>query len=589
MMKNLSLNVPHQAKSANILAGVADADQLAMSGQADGAMSFQEELTSLVKGKKAKGVDSVAELISTDLVAGSQVKDKKKASNARESEVNIDALLAGGTILTPMVGNDLPAHLSQSELSKTDATAGLKGLSSVQLTPLLPSADAAAQSVVAKDGLQVNIKDNPPLTPAERVTLLAAQQDPKTSTPRAESSQLKSGVDAQKLEASLPLNATHQDAQRPANDSPVKGSLPNQATQNNELNTQALTVNLPGMSQKAAAPVAQPVADAASSQVLAPTAQVVQPGVDVASTQVPAATNQQVEQTALRDAAANETSFIAPVTLSPSPVNADPRTEKTMAAATVAAPVLERAQPSVSPQVATPDHSDGQPVMTAATQPRTHARVDEAHEVALNAKVSANQSLEQPSMPANERGFKVEAAPTQAMQAAQAAVAAQTNLMGGLNPVTESAAGSSNVISAYPGKANWNEAISQKVMWMIGTQDQSASLTLNPPDMGPLQVIVHVNNNMVDATFISDNLEVRQALENGMLALRDNMSESGIVLDQVNIGTSGNPGQSFRQEAQAQPNAAKSFSQLDAGQNGEVELSPTPRARVSNGLVDTFA
>jgi flagellar hook-length control protein FliK len=155
--------------------------------------------------------------------------------------------------------------------------------------------------------------------------------------------------------------------------------------------------------------------------------------------------------------------------------------------------------------------------------------------------------------------------------------------------VVESAAGSSNVISAYPGKANWNEAISQKVMWMIGTQDQSASLTLNPPDMGPLQVIVNVNNNMVDATFISDNLEVRQALENGMLALRDNMSQSGIVLDQVNIGASGNQAQSFRQEAQAQQDRANGVSQLDLDQAETAAAAPQPRVRASNGLVDIFA
>ena len=62
-------------------------------------------------------------------------------------------------------------------------------------------------------------------------------------------------------------------------------------------------------------------------------------------------------------------------------------------------------------------------------------------------------------------------------------------------------AASTNVISAYPGKPGWDQAISQKVVWMVGAGEQSATLTLNPPDLGPLQVVIHVHNDQADATF----------------------------------------------------------------------------------------
>jgi flagellar hook-length control protein FliK len=149
-------------------------------------------------------------------------------------------------------------------------------------------------------------------------------------------------------------------------------------------------------------------------------------------------------------------------------------------------------------------------------------------------------------------------------------------------------AGSTNTINAYPGKSGWDQAISQKVMWMVGVGEQSVSLTLNPPDMGPLQVVIHVHNDQADATFISDNTEVRQALEDGMSNLRDKMSESGIQLGQANVSSGGQSQQEFQQAMQnrlaAQQNNSSSASTVE-----QVASSAATVVRVGNGLVDTFA
>jgi len=145
-------------------------------------------------------------------------------------------------------------------------------------------------------------------------------------------------------------------------------------------------------------------------------------------------------------------------------------------------------------------------------------------------------------------------------------------------------AASSNVISTPPGKTGWDQAIGQKVVWMVGAAEQSATLTLNPPDLGPLQVVIHVHNDQADATFISDNSEVRKALEDGLSNLRDMMNQSGINLGQTNIG-SGSQQKEFEQMAKAR-------SERLAGDSGVQESAiahiPTV-SRVSNGLVDTFA
>ena len=148
--------------------------------------------------------------------------------------------------------------------------------------------------------------------------------------------------------------------------------------------------------------------------------------------------------------------------------------------------------------------------------------------------------------------------------------------------------GSTNNISAYPGKTGWDQAISQKVVWMVGAGEQSATLTLNPPDLGPLQVVIQVHNDQADTTFISDNAEVRQALQDGMSNLRDKMSESGLQLGQANVSSGEQSQQQFQQAAQQRLSAAQRNG-ANAVQSTEKNGAVNNIVRVSNGLVDTFA
>ncbi|MDD2833995.1 MAG: flagellar hook-length control protein FliK, partial [Methylotenera sp.] len=146
---------------------------------------------------------------------------------------------------------------------------------------------------------------------------------------------------------------------------------------------------------------------------------------------------------------------------------------------------------------------------------------------------------------------------------------------------------SANVIDVYPGKPGWDQAISQKVIYMLGASQQSATLTLNPPDLGPLKVVINVHNDQADATFISDNDEVRRALESGLSHLREKMNESGVQLGQTNISSNRQSQQDFQQTAQNRSTLTSS------GANGEPQVESAVQSnvvtRVANGLVDTFA
>ncbi|HEY3300046.1 MAG TPA: flagellar hook-length control protein FliK [Methylophilaceae bacterium] len=147
--------------------------------------------------------------------------------------------------------------------------------------------------------------------------------------------------------------------------------------------------------------------------------------------------------------------------------------------------------------------------------------------------------------------------------------------------------GAGNYIAASPGKSGWDQAISQKVVWMVGSGEQSATLNLNPPDLGPLQVVINVNNDKADTTFISQNVEVRKALEEGMSTLRDMMGQAGVELGQANVSTNSQAQQNFEQ---ASRQTGRSTADTNSSNQAPEQLrNSVAVVRVANGLVDTFA
>jgi flagellar hook-length control protein FliK len=144
-------------------------------------------------------------------------------------------------------------------------------------------------------------------------------------------------------------------------------------------------------------------------------------------------------------------------------------------------------------------------------------------------------------------------------------------------------------LSARVGTPAWDNQVGQKVIWMVGGEDQSATLELNPPDLGPVQVVLNVSNDLASVTFSSQQLEVRQALENALPRLREMMSESGIALGNatVNAGAEGRQGQ----DGQGAGGSGRGRGGNGGGDSDVAEVVPRQRTRVIGGAgaVDTFA
>ncbi len=173
-------------------------------------------------------------------------------------------------------------------------------------------------------------------------------------------------------------------------------------------------------------------------------------------------------------------------------------------------------------------------------------------------------------------------------QAAQAVVAPQVQVVAA--NVAE-AGRAANQIVQQMGTPEWNQAVSQRVMWMIGQEQQSASLTLNPPELGPVRIVVNVSNNNATANFFSANPDVRQALEGSLPRLREMMEGAGIQLGQAQVGAENSGNQQQEQFAssgsrtQGVMGGANDTGGAVSGVAGETQ---TTKQVVSKGLVDTF-
>ncbi|WP_316155953.1 flagellar hook-length control protein FliK [Cupriavidus sp. BIC8F] len=173
-------------------------------------------------------------------------------------------------------------------------------------------------------------------------------------------------------------------------------------------------------------------------------------------------------------------------------------------------------------------------------------------------------------------------------------------LAGQANPSATAAAAAASarpVVTPPLYDSQWPQALGQQMIRMSTQGQQSAELQLNPPDLGPLKVVLNVVNDQAQAQFVSPHQAVRAAVEAALPHLRTALSESGIQLGQTSVGADGFASQAGNGNGQQQqaPGNGRGQTSFGAGTLAAVEpaasASTTPRpARVlGRGEIDTFA
>lgn len=134
--------------------------------------------------------------------------------------------------------------------------------------------------------------------------------------------------------------------------------------------------------------------------------------------------------------------------------------------------------------------------------------------------------------------------------------------------------------------ANWAADFSQKVVWLVGRESQSAQMILNPPQLGAVEVRLTLTGSEAGAQFFSPHQGVREAIEAAIPRLRDMMAEAGLSLGQASVSP-----ESFRDARANGEDAGRSATGSPEGDAEEaalaVGLSPASRV-MGQGLVDLY-
>jgi flagellar hook-length control protein FliK len=229
-----------------------------------------------------------------------------------------------------------------------------------------------------------------------------------------------------------------------------------------------------------------------------------------------------------------------------------------------------------------------------STEIDTKAATDKTQITELTGKETSAKSTA--SFAATMSAMEQAADPKQALEAAKAKLQDALPAMAAATPqLQQTALNAAQLATGQPtdkltpqvGSPAWDQALGQKVVWMVAGSQQSAALTLNPPDLGPLHVVLHVSNGHADASFTASQPEVRQALEAAMPKLREMMSDAGIQLGQATIGT-GMPNQQNRSGESSGQNS-RGFGQANDSADTTTRITGTTKITGGQGLVDTFA
>ncbi len=135
--------------------------------------------------------------------------------------------------------------------------------------------------------------------------------------------------------------------------------------------------------------------------------------------------------------------------------------------------------------------------------------------------------------------------------------------------------------------ADWGEGIGERVSWLINHKQNSASIRLDPPALGRLDVQIRIADDATTITIQAQQGQTRDLIDAATPRLREFLQDAGF--QNVNVDVS------QRQEQQlARGQNSAGEAPLDADENaadddaelGSGEFSPAYRG---DGLVDTFA
>lgn len=77
---------------------------------------------------------------------------------------------------------------------------------------------------------------------------------------------------------------------------------------------------------------------------------------------------------------------------------------------------------------------------------------------------------------------------------------------------------------------DWNQAFSEKVVYLVKQDIQGAEIRLNPAHLGPVEVRIAINQDQAHVTLMASQGATREALEAALPKLREMLADAGLTL-----------------------------------------------------------
>ena len=126
-------------------------------------------------------------------------------------------------------------------------------------------------------------------------------------------------------------------------------------------------------------------------------------------------------------------------------------------------------------------------------------------------------------------------------------------------------------------QSQWGQVVGERLMFMVNDKIQVANIMINPPELGPIEVRLNMNNDHASVHFVSNHASVRDAIEEAFPRLREMFSQNGMSLADTNVS-----------QHSAQQNAKQEQTFTENNLPGEQQNDIQETRTLSIGLIDQF-
>jgi flagellar hook-length control protein FliK len=137
--------------------------------------------------------------------------------------------------------------------------------------------------------------------------------------------------------------------------------------------------------------------------------------------------------------------------------------------------------------------------------------------------------------------------------------------------------------------SRWASEMGDRLAWVARNGMSSATLQVNPPQLGPIEVRIQMSGDQAAVSFAAVQPQTREAIQQALPALASSFAAQGLSLGQTSVGRDNQPQQS-RGDGSSGNNANRGTDAIGAVSVDNISSSSGAIGtnRGGTGLVDTF-